>query len=356
MNAAMSNPTRLTQGSDILANISLSGDSKAGAGILKATLNPRSFPGTRIYQESLLWTRWRPLSLRVRLVSGATSLVIGRMALGWSADSRDIMPSGMAGIVKMGTLRPHMTTLLSQTCEIVIPSRRVDVSRQWYLMSGEPDDSDHGTLFAILMASLSTTTGTQTFQVELDWSVEFSGPDIQSTGSETETIYADDSYTPFFTDSVNDWASGGRLTLKHKEGGGVVPFPDARPGSIYKLDSKAKLTYKISGKSDGRISYGVRIANYYVPGLAVFDTIEGAKKYASSGDSNDCLAYSSAGDWVTPENPAWSLSSSARFASVLTRPSSSQITSREPPHCAQGESRFSESDSEPGFCDLSGEF
>jgi hypothetical protein len=225
-------------------------------------------------------------------------------------------------------------------------------------MSGEPDDSDHGTLFAILMASLTTTTGHQTFQVELDWSVEFSGPDIQSSGSEVETIYADDSYTPYFTDSVNDWAGGLKLTLKHKEGGNVVPFEDARPGSIYMIDAKAKLNIKTAA-SDLQAKYGVRIANYYSPGLAVFDTIEKAKKYAKSGDSNDCMDFKSAGDWVVPENPAWSLSSSARFAQVLGNfsqsvpgisPAGSRATPRGVDHSVAPSELVS------SYEDLSGEF
>lgn len=319
--AGRAGASRRVSGSDIVASVSVASATPAGAGILHASLNPRNFPGTRLYQESQLWTRWRPLSLRFRLVSSASPLVVGRMALGWHSDPRENFPTGEAGIIRMGTLRPHLTSHPSQPIEISVPSGIENTSQRWYVMDGEASDADHGTLIALVMSALSASTGSLTFQVELNWTVEFEGPDIQLGSKAQTTIYADDGYTPYFTDSVSDWASGTRLTLKHAAGGGVVPFPKAESGVVYKLDDSASLTYyKDTGSTKGNVKFAVRIANYYVPGLAMFEEESQAKAYLSGFDTSKVLEYKKAGDWVTPENPAWSAtSSSSAFASVLGR-------------------------------------
>lgn len=310
---------RRASGNDIIGSVTMqTASAHSGAGILHAPINPRNFPGTRFYQESKLWTRWRPVSLKVRLVSGASQLVVGRCGLGWHADPKVDFPTGQSGVVRFGTLRPGKSGHPSDLSEISIPSGMRNSSQTWYIIEGEPEDSDHGTLIALVLSSLGAMTGTSaiTFQVELDWTVEFSGPDVESAEGTAETIYADSGYENYFTTSVSDWAAGQKLTLKHSSGGYAALFSDARPGIVYELDPKAVLKAYTSATAQANVKYGVRIPNYYEAALAVFVDLKKAQDFASSGDSTHCMTYHSAGGYVSPSNPAWTevTSSASGFA------------------------------------------
>jgi len=228
------------------------------------------------------------------------------------ADPTEDFPVGETGIRKMGSLVPHKVDHLFREVSISIPSGLENTQKRW-LNLRESENENHGSLVALLMASATSAEGSITFQVELDWTVEFSSPDLPTLEVDTD-IYCQAGYEGYFTDSVSDWAGGTKLTLKHKEGGSAVPFPDAEPGIVYQLHPKATLYYtNQSGGEESRIGYGVRIPNYPIPAFAVFDRdpasdgLSRATAFAHSGDSNFCTPYKAAGKAsISPDNPPWS--------------------------------------------------
>jgi hypothetical protein len=168
-------------------------------------------------------------------------------------------------------------------------------------------------MIVALASALGNVTGDLTVSVTLDWAVTFDGPDLESGGDEEE-VQADEAFASYFTDSSSDWASGTKLTLKHREGGAPVPFPGLVPDVIYKLQTHAKLAYYKRNEEDPNsvtlvkayITHGVRVRNYNTaPILAVFASESTARAYVRYGDDAYCLDFHQAGDFVVPPNPPW---------------------------------------------------
>lgn len=291
-------------GNDIVDIKSIIKTADAGYIIFSYDINPLLFPGTRFAAEAKLWERWRPLSLRLEIISSASTLTCGSYVVGWSASPFLNLVQGVAAITTVSTMRPSASAHISTVLALSIPC---DTTQKWYFVQGMTEDSTHGSFHAVLSAALGNITDLSkiALTIRLIWRVQFEGPTIPSAVEQT-AVYADSGWEGYFTDSVSDWASGQRLTLKMHTGGSAVPFSSAKTGVVYKLDSIASLKYYKDNTSEGDIKYAVRIKGYYLAAFAVFSTITAAKKYIKSGDANDCLLYYKAGSAsVTPSNPAW---------------------------------------------------
>jgi len=169
------------------------------------------------------------------------------------------------------------------------------------------ESESHGTLVALLVSALTSSTGSVSFQVHLDWVCEFDSPDLTPMGP-GNSIQAADGYTGYFTTSVSDWANGTKLSVKATSGGNLVPFTGIETGVVYQIDPRAKLPYFYGGNiNKGEIKYGCRIQSYstVADAMAVFADLDKAKEYCKTGDTNNCLAYSQAGSAITPSNPPW---------------------------------------------------
>lgn len=296
---------RVESGVDILDTTTFKANALPGAVLFALTLSVVELAGTRLAAVAGLWSRWRPRSLTLQIVPSAGSTASGSYIVGWSADPDYLLSSGDSAIRTVAAMVPSAQRHISSPMSFKIPC---DSLQKWYLVRGSVDgETSHGALFGVLAAAIGnlTSDSSVSFSMRLHWTIEFQNPRLPEK-EEMETIYAEDDYTPYFTDSISDWASGTKLTLKAKEGGSAVPFPGAQSGVVYKLDSKAKLPF-MDRAVNRYITHGVRIPNYHSAALAVFNDAAKAKKFAETGDSAYCLDYVTAGGWCTPNNPAWSL-------------------------------------------------
>lgn len=301
-------PSRRVAGTDMLGLVTVTAPGAVGLPLLEAPLNPGNFASTRFQAEAALWNRWRPLRLNLRIVPSAGTFINGMYTAGWNANPVERLGSADGAVRQLSTYRPNATSHVSKQLVLSIPC---EASQRWYVLGKEVADSTHGVVHAVMSSQLTgVTTGSQvSLYVHLDWEVEFSGPDLPSVSSGSH-IYARSGYEGYHTTSVSDWAAGKCLTLKERAGGNAVPFDDAEPGVVYKLDPAAKLQYlKDAAGNKSNIKYGVRIPNYYSPAIAVFEEEAKAKAFASTGDSANCLTYHGAGPAVSPDNPAWAAQS-----------------------------------------------
>lgn len=297
--------TRSVTGTDLLPSTrELTTSDDTGLVLASLPISPQ-FRGTRLQAESALWSRWRPLSLQLQIISSAGSATSGAYCVGFTYDPHTRLGSGAGNINTVVAMRPSVTSNIHQGVTFAIPC---DSIQKWYNVSGSEDaDSIHGRVFVVLLSPIGNlTSGSRiSLQLRLTWKVLFEGPALPRAVS-SRFIYADAGYENYFTDSVSDWASGKKLTLKHAEGGSAVPFSDAAPATIYTLDDKAQLKYYKAGAADPvPLKYAVRIPNYSVAAFAVFDDAAKAKLFKDGGDSANCLDYVKAGPYVSPSNPVW---------------------------------------------------
>lgn len=295
--------SRVASGKDVIAVFEVGNTSPIGTVLTQVTINPQTFAGTRLAQEASLWTRWRPERMEVIVTSSAGFMITGSYILGWTADANEAFVSGPNAVVRIGALVPSSTSFIGQMSRLIIPAGTVQ--RWLYTNTQEPDDSYHGKLVIALASQLGTiASGKVAMTVTLNWRVAFQGPRL--IGAQTnQTIYAESDYSGYHTTSTSDWAAGAKLSLKQHAGGGLVPFPLARPQTVYKLDSQANLQYYKTSTELSKVHYGVLIPNFSTKALAVFEDKDKANKFATTGDSTHCLDYRAAGPVVEPDNPAW---------------------------------------------------
>lgn len=297
------NRGRVISGKDIVSVFDIDSKAVSGTMLAQINLNPHSFSGTRLDQEAALWTRWRPQMMVVTVASSAGFMITGSYMIGWTGDSAESFVGGPGVIPRVGALVPSVTSFVGANSTLSVPC---DTVQKWlYTNSQESDDSTHGKIVICLNGALGTITqGKITLTVTLTWRCAFEYPRL--TGAQvSQTIYADSDYAGYHTTSTNDWAGGTKLSLKQHAGGSLVPFPKARPQTVYMLDPQANLGYYSSASGKGRIIYGVLIPNFSVKAFAVFSDKEKATKFAQSGDSSHCLTYYAAGPVVDPDNPSW---------------------------------------------------
>lgn len=286
--------------------------------------------------------------LKVNIQTGANSTVSGAYVLGWVAESSLRLSSGVAAIRTVSAMKPVAMNNIYQKATLIVPPQ---TSQRWLFVNSKNDeDCDHGAVFVILSGAVGNLTADSkiSFNINLDWVVEVDGR-VTKPSITQEYIYAEDGYTPYFTDSSSDWAQSQKLTLKHKEGGSIVPFPTALEGVVYKFMGKT-LPYVLADGKTSEIKYGVKIFNHYSNGLAVFPTSLSASNYAKSKSDSDCVNFKTAGDFVSPYNPAW-----IRF-SEYTRPlfDNSRNPTRKEESVPRNSSTVSDDDDEDSFLVLKG--
>lgn len=277
-------------------------------------VTPVAFTDTRVSQEAQLWSRWRPRALKLEIVSSAGAFVTGSYVAGWSASVMQALPRGPDAVRVVTTMEHSRQAHISQPLVLPIPS---DPTQRWYLCSGSSEDRDHGSVFVVLSAPVGNLSGKIALSLRLHWTMEFSGPSMPNIAVVEAKIYADPAYTPYFTDSVNDWENGKYLTFKAHEGGNAVPFVGIEPDTIYK--STVEISWYDAAKADksltSQVVWGVRIHDYYQPAMAVFRSRDKAKVYVESHAASAVLDFVKAGPWIYG-NPAWVLDSQTSALSV----------------------------------------
>lgn len=308
--ARLNTSSRMSSGYDLIGTATINSKSPIGSIVYLSSVNPLTVGATRLQQEAGLWTKWRPNLLQLEVVSSASDMVSGSYIVGWTGDSAEDFPSGEETLRRVASLNPSKSVRLSNKLLLNIPTQ---LTQRWlYCSSREKDDSCHGSIVAALSAGVGAITDDSkiTISFYLRWKVTFDGPHIPQVIT-SQSIFADEDYVGYHTTSVTNWADGTKLSLKAHAGGGLVPFPAAKPQTVYKLDDAAKLEYYVNAKDKAEIEYAVLIPNYAVKAFAVFADQKKAVAFAGSGDSSYCLTYFAAGPTVDPDNPPWRVAASS---------------------------------------------
>lgn len=297
---------RTITGADMVAvSANLSTSTVVGSVIAEFDVTPSFFDGTRLAAEAQLWSRWKPQHLMLQVIPSAGSLVTGTYCVGFTYEVNAVLGTGIGAVKQINSYIPSSTATVYNKISFNIP---VDTAQKWLHTSGrERADMVHGKVFAVLTSPIGNITNDSkiNFTFRMVWTVAFEGPVLPGTAETGASVYVDDGYESYHTTSTADWASGGRLSLKHVAGGALCPFSTARSDIVYKLDPVAKLYYVKEDKTKALVTHAVIIKSFAGKHFAVFASKETAQKYLQSGSVDDCLPYVEAGDVVTPANPAW---------------------------------------------------
>ena len=94
-----------------------------------------------------------------------------------------------------------------------------------------------------------------------------------------------------------------KLSLKHAEGGALVPFHQSIPEAVYQfvgISLKYCKAGETSANASGIVTHAVRIRGRSDGALYVFESNVKASAYATTGDEDNCIAYVAPGPWVDP--------------------------------------------------------
>lgn len=289
----------MASGSDLIGTVTLKDSLAVGAVLLLWDVNPATLSETRLARMSQVFTRWRPRKLQVTIVPGAGVLTPGSYAVGWTADQRFEIGSAENRVQRIMTLKPNILGVFGTPKILSIPC---DTTQKWYLCDPNMGaESDHGAVVCVLAGKLGGNNISINFRLE--WTIEFNSPDIPATIEDLE-IYPDPDYIPIFTDSVSDWASGKKLTFKHKEGGSVVPWIGIKERVIYKPTKGVTIPYN-NGTEEKNCEFFAKIvgSELYTSALACFADEAKAKAYITTGDVSNVLDFKAAGSYCTPSLP-----------------------------------------------------
>lgn len=287
---------QVSSGTDLIATLTISSGLVAGQVLFNRPLGPNHLPRTRWHAESVLWSRWLPRNLRIRVISSGSFMVYGSIIIAWSADATYHTEDPDVELVRVAALKPSVSLRLNESAQLVLP---VESARKWYLTSGSTADlSSHGSLLAHIVSDTGGFTGKLSVQIYLDWTIAYEGIDTNRYASFNPTVQPDPGWDlPMFTTSDGTWDNA-YLTLKVKAGGNMVPFSSGRYNTIYQCVPSPKY-YKSDGQT-GYAHYAVLIKDYTTKGVVLFDLKDNAAKYAKSGDAADgALKYSKAGPSTT---------------------------------------------------------
>lgn len=301
-------------GSDMITSLGIGADQQSGMVLYNMPLSPFHLQNTRLAAESVLWARWRPVSLVLRWTGAGALTVFGNLVVGWSGDPSERLAQGstLSNVTKVAAMRPSATCKVVADGRMVIP---VDTARKWYnCESQSKEDVAHGSLCVVVGSRIGGFTGEIGLNLSLDWKVQFEGPEIPMAAGPsppTKEIRPDSGWVgPFFTTSDSSYDAT-VLTIKEHPGGDMVPFSGAVAGSIYKLGS-VDLDYYNSAGQAVTVSYASRAYKFATPGLVFHSTFADATAYQSTGDTNKCFKYVSAGPWSAQADIYFDLVTSAQ--------------------------------------------
>lgn len=334
-------------GSDLIGSTNVGSAMKPGTVLLVWDVNPKTIAETRLNEFSQVFGRWRPRRMAITCIPGAGTFTPGSYAMGWVADPSFSLGDVETRLRRVLTMSPNLMSSFGTPRTLSLPT---DTTQKWYICRpGHGVESDHGIVVAVLAAKVAAENITINFK--LDWTVEFSSPEVPESIEEVE-IYPDPDYIPIFTDSVSDWQGGTKLTFKHKSGGSVVPWVGIKPGYVYVPAKEVKIPYaESSTKTDTVKAISVIKDFIYPSGAACHKTVEDAKEYQKTGDISKVITYVEAGDYVTPTFPTMIGQSTESDILVDLRHSVASLKIKPPPLGARAAINFSKaSGSSPYVC------
>lgn len=300
--------SRSISGVDIIGTFPIAATAQAGSVVMGGPLSPTFLEATRIHAEASLWSRWKPIKMRLEFISSAGAMTSGSLVSGWTINPDLWLKDDLSSISTVAAFASSAQFHISKRFSINIPC---SMTRTWYLNDSKADmiDQCHGKFFAVLASGIGNVTGSSTFTytVRLHYTILFDTPMLPKAAEDIyETVYANSGFESYFTDSTSGWASGKILSLKHTAGGALVEFDGLTEGAIYMLDVKATLTAYTSTGATVKVKYMTKIFGQDKH-VIVFPGITEAKAYIHDKDVNHGLTFIKAGEVVTPSNPAWLL-------------------------------------------------
>lgn len=292
--------------------------SNAGSGSLFSVipLAPFMMNDTRLQAHSLLWARWRPTALKLRVSLAGASTTFGSVCVGWSPEADFSKASSNAlNAQRVLSLKPSKEVRAWETVEMVLPTT---TDRKWYHTSGVHQESSHGCIVVTIDSAFGGYSGKIGFTAHLMWTVQFEGVELDSVAGPVskDTIQADAGWRHFFTTSDSGWDST-RLTFKESSGGSMVPFSSAKSNFIYEPDSSTHVKYVREDGTEVEAKYFVKIQDYATPGLALCASTADAKAYIQTGDISKLISYKSASSWATPDEPRFIGRPAGSYTAVL---------------------------------------
>ncbi|QGL51735.1 structural protein precursor [Vespa velutina associated permutotetra-like virus 1] len=300
-------PRITMSGSDIIGVVNVGPSTLPGKLLFSRAISPKALDDTRLRQISKLYSRWRPLRLQITVVGSGSANTFGSVAVGWMPDSNTVLAgTDSSNIQRAMACRPSRMVRLNQTGSLNIPS---ETNRKWYVVQGPSDDSDHGQVAVVCSATTGGYTGSTTFTLQLNWTAEFEGAELDAVESD-EFIYPDVGYSDLFTTSDASW-NDYVLTLKMHHGGSMVPFSSAHPGKVYRPAVGTKVQYYLEDKTTLKTAeWFAVVQGYATPGFVMFASRADAVTYIQTGDTNKCLKYYTQGPVASPSRPAFQISES----------------------------------------------
>nr|QQP18760.1 hypothetical protein 1 [Soybean thrips permutotetra-like virus 1] len=296
-------------GQDLITVKALPANTALGTPVLKVALSPFSLPDTRWALLTSPYARWRPLRLRMWVQPSAGTTVSGSYVMGWTPDLKQEFKAGVGAIRVASALVPSSTARISARCSINIPTQ---TSQRWLFVEGDgPEDVHHGMVVCVLSSELGSLTSDSKISLTLylDWTVEVDGVALPAASNDVPevVVYASDSYTPYFSDSVSGWLEGKYLTLKHKEGGDAVPFPEMETDVVYQVQAPYGVTYFDAAGTKHSAMFGAACTEEapYNKNMAIFETFSSAQSFVQDRTKHKPLAFFKAGNFVVPESPGW---------------------------------------------------
>lgn len=297
-------PDRRRKGKGLVLPIGLKSGMAAGAVLLFRAVNPHTLSDSRLALETTLWSQWRLHSFSIHVTGGFSVMATGTLLLGWTPSHALTTGSAEQVVQWVSSLRPSVAGSVGQRLSLTVPGKS-----PWLdIVGNDPSRTDFGRILLVVGTPLAGFDGEIGALLNVKYDIEFAGP-VTPVEVGKRGIYA--AQGGYFTTSLGGWAGGKKLTIKNHSGGSPVDFPSIQKGVVYKIDSGANLTYKDAAGANQKILYMTSMRNPSYPlAAAVFASFERAEKFAG-GEDSAALDYSSAGDWVEPDNPVWTPTTSA---------------------------------------------
>lgn len=294
---------------DLLVNVSIASNSKAGKIIAQLDLSPLKFQGTNWYNTARMYANWKPFrDLLITVVPSASVVTSGTYKWGWTMDSSLDLTDGPGAIRAVSSFQNSGTKKIHEPVTIRVPAKTVQAL---LFTRGERGESDQGTIYLVLNSGIGNLTEDSEISFSINSSITCAYSNRLATPDDSDTeIYPESGYSNYFTDSSSDVAEGTKLTLKTTQGGNVTPFVGAVSRAVYKFEGTSLKYAKASetaATATGIVTHASPIQNSSTRGLFVFENETKATAYASSGDTANCITYVAAGPWVTPTGAGFKL-------------------------------------------------
>lgn len=286
-------------GNDLISSVDVPASAKSGTVIARVDICPSKFPGTSLWRQAQLYANWKPArKLKIIVQPSAGTTTSGSYIMGWTMDSSLDIPTGDNAVRTVATFERRQTAKIYEKKELNIPLKTVQTL---LFTDADKEDSDQGTFYLVLSSGIGNLTegSVVSFNIYIDYDVDFENR-LTTPEASTTYIYPDAGYETYFTDNGDGVT---KLSLKHREGGALVPFHQSVPEAVYEFVGNSLKFCKegeTSASATGLVTHAVRIRGRADGALYCFENSTKATAYSTSGDEDNCIAFVSAGPWVDP--------------------------------------------------------